>query len=163
MIFIRKIIFIFTLHLIFLGGNTYAEIVKKVEVNGNERISLETIVIYGDISIGNNYESNDINLLIKKLYHTTFFSDIEVELQNGLLLITVAENPIINSIIFKGEKADKYKEAINEKLILKEKTSYIKNFVKTDVDLIRNFYRTLGFYFVKIDVEIENLNKHFLK
>ena len=160
MIFIRKIIFIFTLSLIFLGSNSNAEVVKKVEVNGNERISLETIVIYGDISIGNNYESNDINLLIKKLYHTTFFSDIEVELQNGLLLITVVENPIINSIILKGEKAGKYKEAINEKLILKEKTSYIKNFVKTDVDLIRNFYRTLGFYFVKIDVEIENLNKN---
>ena len=122
-----------------MGGNTYAEIVKKVEVNGNERISLETIVIYGDISIGNNYESNDINLLIIKLYHTTFFSDIEVELQNGLLLITVVENPIINSITFKGEKADKYKEAINEKLILKEKTSYIKNFVKTDVDLRKGY------------------------
>ena len=160
MIFIRKIIFITALFFNILAGSSYAEIVEKVEVNGNERISLETIVIYGDISIGNNYERNDINLLIKKLYQTTFFSNIAVELQNGLLSITVAENPIINSIIFKGEKAGKYKEAISEKLILKEKTSYLKNFVKTDVDLIRNFYRTLGFYFVKIDVEIVNLTKN---
>ena len=160
MIFIRKIIFITALFFTISAGNSYAEIVEKVEVNGNERISLETIVIYGDISIGKNYERNDINLLIKKLYQTTFFSNISVELQNGLLSIVVAENPIINSIIFKGEKAHKYQEAITEKLVLKEKTSYLKNFIKTDVDLIRNFYRTLGFYFVKIDVETVNLTKN---
>ena len=122
MTILKKILSIFTLFFLFFGSNSYAEIVDKVEANGNERISLETIVIYGDISIGNNYEANDINLLIKKLYETTFFSDISVELQDGRLLITVEENPIINSIVFKGEKAKKYTEVITEQLILKEKS-----------------------------------------
>ena len=121
MIFIRKIIFITALFFNILAGSSYAEIVEKVEVNGNERISLETIVIYGDISIGNNYERNDINLLIKKLYQTTFFSNIAVELQNGLLSITVAENPIINSIIFKGEKLENIRKQLVKNLFLKKK------------------------------------------
>ena len=39
-------------------------------------------------------------LLIKKLYETTFFSDISIiELKDNKLIITVEENPIINSII----------------------------------------------------------------
>ena len=28
---------------------------------GNDRVSLETIVVFGDITIGSNYESEDIN------------------------------------------------------------------------------------------------------
>ena len=68
---------------------SYAEIVNKVEVKGNDRITLETIVIFGDIIIGKNYESSDISLLIKKLYETNFFSNISVELQNCQLNIIV--------------------------------------------------------------------------
>ena len=68
--------------------------VKKVEIKGNERISLETIVIFGDIAIDKDYESSDINLLIKKLYETTFFSNISVELENNKLTIIVEENTV---------------------------------------------------------------------
>ena len=37
-------------------------------------------MIFGDIEIGKNYEASDVNLLIKKLYETTFFSNISVEI-----------------------------------------------------------------------------------
>ena len=74
----KKIFFVFILLFLVFSVKSYSEIVKKVEAKGNERISLETIVIFGDIEIGKNYESSDINLLIKKLYDTTFFSNISV-------------------------------------------------------------------------------------
>ena len=66
----KKIFFVFVLFFLTFGAKSYAEIVNKVEVKGNERITLETIVIFGDITIGKNYESSDITLLIKKLYET---------------------------------------------------------------------------------------------
>ena len=69
----KKIFFVFILFFLAFSVKSYAEIVNKVEVKGNERITLETIVIFGDIAIGQNYESEDINLLIKKLYETSFF------------------------------------------------------------------------------------------
>ena len=72
---------------LFVSIKSYAEIVNKVEVKGNERISIETIAMFGDIIIGNNYESEDMGLLIKKLYESNFFSNISVELQDGLLII----------------------------------------------------------------------------
>ena len=53
-------------------------------------------------------KESDISLLIKKLYETSFFSNISVELINNKLTIVVKENPIVNSIIFIGEKAKKY-------------------------------------------------------
>ena len=158
--YFNKIFFIFFIYYLSLSVNSYSEVVTKVDVKGNERISLETIAIFGDIRLGDNYESEDINLLIKKLYETNFFSNISAELENGKLSITVEENPVINTITFEGEKANKYKESIIELLSLREKASFVKNYIKSDINILKEFYRQLGFYFVKIDAEIEKLEKN---
>ena len=142
--FKKKFIFLFIFFSL-LNTNSYSEIVKKIEVIGNERISKETIAIFGDIAIGKNYESSDLNSLIKKLYETTFFSDITVEIENNKLTIVVKENPIISTIVFEGEKAKKYKEKMIEILTLKEKGAYIENNIKNDINQIKAFYRRLGY------------------
>ncbi len=160
MSFFRKIFILFILFTSLASFNANAEIVNKVDVQGNERISSETIIIFGDVIVGKNYERNDVSSLIKKLYETGYFSNISVELINNILTIIVEENPIINSLTFKGEKAEKYTEKITEILSLREKTSFINSNVKHDVNQIKSFYRMLGYYFVKIDAEVEKLEKN---
>ena len=160
MINLKKLFISIILFFIFLSAHSHAEVVKKIEIKGNERISAETIAILGDISVGKNYEISDINSLIKKLYDTTFFSNISVVVKNNILSVTVKENPIINSITFEGEKAKKYKEKIRELLLLRENGSFVENNIKSDINLIKDFYRSIGFYFVKIDVEIAKLEKN---
>lgn len=160
---LKKIFTAIILFFIFSSVNSYSEIVNKVEVKGNDRISLETIIIFGDIAIGKNYEKSDVNLLIKKLYESNFFSNISVKLKNNKLSIVIKENPIIDSIIFDGEKAAKYKEKIKELLLLREKSSFIENSIKRDINQIKTFYRDLGFYFVKIDTKIEKIEKNKVK
>ncbi len=152
-----KIFFSTCLAILFFINIAYSEVVEKVEVVGNKRISIETIVIFGDIAVGKDYESSDINSLIKKLYETSYFEDISVELSNNILKINVKENPIINSLIFEGEKADKFKDKLVELLSLSENRSYVKSYVKNDINLIKEFYRQLGFYFIKIDAKIDQL------
>ena len=156
----KKLLFSLTLFLLLFSVKANAEIVNRVEVKGNQRITLETIVIFGDIELGKNYESSDVNLLIKKLYDTKFFSNISVQLDNNTLSITLSENPIINSIIFKGEKAKKYQEKITEFLTLRENTAFVRNYIKSDINLIKEFYRQLGFFFIKIDVDVEKLDRN---
>ena len=102
MSFFRKVFSYIILSTIFFNNFSYSEIVNEVEAKGNERISLETIIIFGDVSVGKNYEDSDISLLIKKLYETSFFSNISIELINNKLTITVKENPIVNTITFNG-------------------------------------------------------------
>ena len=120
----KKISLFALLIFIFFVTNSYSEVVKKVEIKGNERVSSETILVFGDVILGKNYETYDINSLIKKLHETNFFSNISVKLENNKLSIVVKENPIINSIVFKGEKAKKYTEKISELLLVREKTSF---------------------------------------
>ena len=57
---------------------SYAEVVKELKIEGNNRISKETIIVFGDIQISEDYNNQKINDLIKKLYETNFFSYIEV-------------------------------------------------------------------------------------
>jgi outer membrane protein insertion porin family len=160
--FLRKINIFVILFSIFFNVNSYSEIVKKVDVQGNDRISQETIIIFGDIEIGKNYEESDISLLIKKLYETSFFSNISVELANNKLIIAVEENPIVDSIIFKGEKAEKYKKKILELIHIRENSSFVPNYIDRDVNQIKSFYKALGYYFVDIDVEIEKSKRNSL-
>ena len=157
---IKKTFFVSVLLFFSLSFNSNSEIINKIVVNGNDRITTETIAIFGDIEIGENYEAEDINLIIKKLFETNYFSNISAELNNGLLEIYVKENPIINSIVFNGEKANKYKEALSEVLSLKEKSSYVSGLVKSDANLMKQFYKQLGYYFVEIDVEKETLKNN---
>jgi len=78
MLNLKKIFISIILFFIFLSAHSHSEVVKKIEIKGNERISAETITIFGDMSVGKNYEISDINSLIKKLYDTTFFSNISI-------------------------------------------------------------------------------------
>ena len=52
---------------------SYAEVVKELKIEGNNRISKETIIVFGDIQISEDYNNQKINDLIKKLYETNFF------------------------------------------------------------------------------------------
>ena len=95
MLNLKKIFFSFVLFLVVFNNNSYSDVVEQVEIIGNERISNETIIIFGDVAVGKNYETSDVNSIIKKLYETTFFSYISAEVKNNKLSITVKENPIV--------------------------------------------------------------------
>jgi outer membrane protein insertion porin family len=54
-----------------------AEIVKKIEINGNKRISDETIKMFSTIKIDQNLEIYELNDLIRRLYSTNYFKNIK--------------------------------------------------------------------------------------
>ena len=137
MLNLRKIFFVTTFFFILLTVKSYAEVVNTIAIKGNERISKETIAMFGDIAIGKNYEDSDINLVIKKLYDTTFFSKISVTLENNVLQILVEENPIINTIVLNGEDAKKHTDKIKSLVTLKEKNSFIESKIKNDLNIMK--------------------------
>ena len=50
---------------IFFISSLFAEIIKNVDIRGNIRISDETILVLGDIDIGKNYKTEDLNNIVK--------------------------------------------------------------------------------------------------
>ena len=68
----NKFIFIFLLYLIFSFSPAVAKIYKKIDIIGNERLSVETIIMFSGLNINKDIEDKDLNLSIKKLYKTNY-------------------------------------------------------------------------------------------
>ena len=133
-----------------------AEIVKKVLVNNNDRISDETIITYGEIEIGKNYNENDINEILKNLYSTDFFKNISIKIENETLVINVQENKIIQSVIIEGVASNDIKESILKNLFSKDKAPFLIEKVKSDRIRILNSLNTSGYYLANVEVETRN-------
>ena len=65
----------------------------------NNLLSSEVIT---NLKIGESYDQNDLNRILKDIYDTKFFSDVTLEIKDGVLIIDVTENNIKNNkyIIF---------------------------------------------------------------
>jgi len=150
----------FILIYFFLSLNLSAEIVQKVKVKGNDRISQETIKVYGEIILNKDYSNFDINKILKNLYTTNFFEDVKIFLNNGVLNITVKEYSIINFITLKGEKSNRVEELVLKRLQLKAKESFIENKLTDDINTIKKVYASLGFNFVNVDAKIERFDNN---
>ena len=148
----KKIIYIVAFVVLF-STNLKSQIINNINISGNDRISDETIILFGGIEINKNYNLNDLNIILKELYKTDFFKNIKIDIQNKNLNISVIENPIIQNLIIQGVKSKKYNELIKENLILREKNSFIESKVKKDLILIKNSFKAIGYYFVNIDAE----------
>ena len=138
-----------------------SEIIKKIQVEGNQRISDETIKVLGDIKLNTKYDNDRLNTTLKNLYNSNFFSNINLNINDGILLINVNENPIIENIEITGIKSDNQKEKLYESMKLKNRMSFTKDQLKKDITLIKNILKTNGYYFAEIITSIdenENLN-----
>ena len=63
----------FSFTLFFLGFTfANAEVVNKVVIKGNKRVSEETIKVYGEIKTNKDYSESDINEVLNNLYSTIF-------------------------------------------------------------------------------------------
>ena len=75
-----------------------AEIIKSIEIRGNERISNETIIMFSNVSPGSDINSNDLNIILKNIYDSNFFDNVSVNFSNNILSIDVNEFPIIQTL-----------------------------------------------------------------
>ena len=147
------------IYLLLLTNPLSAEIIKKIDISGNERVSDETIKVYGDISLNQNVDNLKINEIIKNLYSTNFFENIEVTVSNSTLFIKLVEYPVINEIIIIGETANKYKEAIKKNIKSKKNGPFVKSLISDDEIIIKKLYSTLGFNFLEIKSKVETFPK----
>ena len=152
----------FSLFLILItifSSSLKAEVIKKIIIEGNNRISEETVKVYGDININEDYSEIQVNQILNKLYSTNFFKKIDISLNNNILKINVEEHPVINQLILSGERNKSYEKEIKKLIRLKEKQSFVESFLKKDIEIIKQLYSSLGYNFAKVDVKIRDLDK----
>ncbi len=154
-----KIIFKSLLILIFISISANSEIINKIEVSGNKRVSSETIKIFSEVELNSDLSTKELNSILKKLYSTNFFSNVEVNVKKNILYISVTENPVIQTLKFEGVKNKRIVKLLKEQVEMREKSSFIESKVKIDEEKINNILRTNGYYFSKVNPKlIKNAN-----
>src|SRR5210317_180492 len=142
---------------IFLTFSSYSKNYEKIIINGNERISNETILVFSEIQDNKSLDENSINEILKKLYKSGFFKDVTVKIENNNLNIDVLENPIIQTVFIEGIKRKKTEESLYEILSLKNRSSYNSTLIKKDEAAILSFLKDDGYYFSKVTSSYQDL------
>ena len=151
---IRKLKFKVLICLILSISSSNAQIYDEIRVNGNERLSVETIIMFSGLKISEDIKNKDINLSIKKLYETNYFKDIKIFTDKKIIEISIIENPIIQSIKINGIKNKSILTQVTDVTKKSEKYPYLKSKILEQNNLLLNIVRASGFYFSEIDTKI---------
>ena len=159
-----KKILLISIFLSFLINLAHAEEINSVIVDGNKRLSKESIIVFGNIIINNDYNDQNLNIILKDLYSTNFFQDINLSIKNNVLYIKVIENPIIEDLKINGISNKKLEETLLDLVQLKNRKSYIESTFTKDLTLIKNVVKSNGYYFAKVKTSIiKNKEKNSIK
>ena len=160
--FFSKIILLSILLCVFLSTTSRSEVVKEIKVNGNERISDETIKMFSTITLNQDINDDDLNKITKNLYQTNFFENIFVSINDGVLIIEVKESPVIGKLEIEGIKSKTLKENLYKKIKIKSRNSYNEFLLKEDSTTILNELKNLGYYSAKVEIFSTNQSKNII-
>ena len=62
-----KSLFITPIIYILIMSSVFADKINKINIYGNERISKETVILFGEIDQNKDFDDNDLNLILKMM------------------------------------------------------------------------------------------------
>ncbi len=153
--------FLFFLLCLFLNNNLYANvsIINSINVDGIQRIDEETVISYANISKGDVYTEEIGNKVLKSLYETNLFSNIQITFDDNTLNIKIQENPTINLVNFIGNSKIKDEDLVIE-ILLKERSVYSRSKVKKDIERMLTLYQRAGRLSTEINPKLEILDNN---
>ena len=127
-----------------LLGEKEVFVIRGISVAGNQRIEPETVASYLTLQPGMRAEPELLDLQVKTLFQTGLFSDVSVDMQpDRSLLVTVKENPIVNRVLFEGNKRLK-EDKFTEEIQLTARSVYTRAKVQADQQRMIELYRATG-------------------
>ena len=79
-------------------------VVRDIRVEGVQRTEAGTVFSYLPVKVGERLTDEKAAEAVKALYATGFFRDVRLEVQDGVLIVSVQERPTISRIDFVGNK-----------------------------------------------------------
>ena len=139
--------------------NRYGGTIRSILVEGNPRIEARTVQSYLLVEPGDAFDAERIDLSLKTLFATNLFADVSIDRNGDDLLVRVVENPIINRVIFEGNRAlkdDKFKEEIQAA----PRGIFTAARVQADVQRILELYRQSGRFAAKVEPQYKPLEQN---
>ena len=142
-----------------VASHAIAAEISSIEVRGNQRVDASTIETYLTIKPGVQFGAADIDESVKVLHGTGLFADVDIRRSGRVLIITVAENPVVNAVFFEGNK--KIKTDILEQVVRLESRGVLTDArLQADVVAIEIYYAQNGRSGVQVDASVTELGNN---
>jgi outer membrane protein insertion porin family len=136
--------------------------VKDIRVEGIQRTEPGTVFSYLPVKVGDTLTEDKASAAIQALYATGFFKDVQLDNQNGVLVVQVEERPAIAQLDFSGMKEfskDDIKSSLKQ-LGLSEGRILDKSLLdKAEQELKRQYYNR-GYYAVQVKTVLSPMERN---
>lgn len=136
-----------------LGGT-----IRSIVVEGNQRIEDATIASYLLVQPGSSFSPELLDLSFKTLFSTELFADVNIGRRGDDLVITVVENPIINRVLFEGNRSID-DDTIREEIQAEPRGVFTLARVQSDVRRIVELYRAQGRFGAEVTPQYKLLDQ----
>ena len=151
--------------LLVLSGPTWALepfVVRDIRVEGIQRIEPGTVFSYLPIKVGDTLTDAKAAGAIRSLFATGFFRDVRLDVQGGVLIVTLEERPAIASIEFSGMKEfekDKVKQGLRD-VGFQEGRIFDRALLDQAEQELKRQYLTRGLYGVEVTTTVTPLERN---
>ena len=133
--------------------------ISEIVVEGNQRVSNETVFAYLPVEVGDELSENRFSNLIKALYDTELFEDVAIERSDSVVRITVVENPIINRVNIEGNDVLS-DERLLEELDIQPRRVYTKRIALNATETLLKIYELSGRFAARVEPKIIRLENN---
>lgn len=133
-------------------SSAYAATLSRIDVQGNQRVSADTVRSYVGIKPGQSFSTSDIDSATKTLFNTGLFADVTIRQSGSGLVVTVVEQAIVAQAVFQGNKKIKDKD-LASRVQLQPRSPFSQSAMEADADAIRDAYRAIGRNDVTVNAE----------
>jgi len=137
-------------------GAAVAQTANSIVVEGNRRVEADTIRSYFRPGPGGRIGPEQEDEALKAMVATGLFSDVRISHSGNRIIVTVAENPVINRVAFEGNKKAK-DEQLTAETQSKPRGTLSRPTVQADVQRIIEIYQRSGRFDVSVNPKIIEL------
>ncbi len=129
------------------------DIIRTILVEGNQRIEAATVLSYLTVQPGSPFSPAQIDTSLKVLFATGLFADVAFERRGDILVVQVVENPIINQVIFEGNRSVG-DDRLSEEIQAQPRAIFTRARVQADIQRMIQIYRQSGRFAAQITPKV---------
>ena len=138
---------------------TTNDTISEIRIEGNQRIEPSTIISYMQLSPGEDFDPLKVDQALKNLFGTGLFADVNFRREGSVLVVRVAENPIINRLAFEGNRRID-DETLQAEVQLRPRVVYTATKVQSDAKRILDIYRRSGRFAATVEPKVIPLDQN---
>ena len=135
------------------------DVIRTIAVAGTQRLEPQTVLTYVKLRPRPVYTPEAADEALRDLAQTELFADYSIRNDNGAVLITVEENPVINRILIEGNKRLKDEKIVPE-IRLAPRQIFTRSKVRADVARIIELYKRQGRFAASVEPKAVQLDQN---